>query len=147
MQVLLRKDVDRLGRIGDVVEVKAGYGRNFLLARGFAVPLTPANVRRVESEKKKADEERKVQEQELGVLAEKLKEVSITIAAKANEEGKLFGSVTAAQIAQALQADGYKVEERMIQLTEPLKETGTVEVPIQIKADLMSSCKVWIVAE
>ena len=147
MQVLLRKDVDRLGRIGDVVNVKPGYGRNYLLSRGLAVPVTPANMRRVEIEKKKAGEERKLQEQELGVLAERLKEVSITIAAKANEEGHLFGSVTAAQIAQMLQSEGHKIEEKMVQLTEPIKELGVVEIPIQLKPDLVSSCKVWVVAE
>jgi large subunit ribosomal protein L9 len=147
MQVLLRKDVDRLGKIGDVVNVKPGYGRNYLLARGLAMPLTAGNVRRVEIEKKKAEEERKVQEQELTVLAGRLKEVSITISAKANEEGHLFGSVTAAQIAQMLQAEGYKVEEKMVQLTDPVKELGVVEVPIQLKPDLVSSCKIWVVAE
>ena len=147
MQVLLRKDVDRLGRIGDVVNVKPGYGRNYLLAHGLAVPLTPANMRRVEIEKKKAEEERNLQAQALHVLAERLKEVSITIAAKANEEGHLFGSVTAAQIAQMLQSEGHRVEEKMVQLTEPIKELGVVEIPIQLQPDLVSSCKVWVVAE
>lgn len=147
MQVLLRKEVDRLGQIGDVVNVKTGYARNYLLTQGFAVPVTAANIRRVESEKQKHMEERKIFEQELDAMAERLKEVSITIPAKANEEGHLFGSVTAAQIATMLQGEGYKVEEKMIQITEPIKELGVVEVPIQLKADLLSSCKVWVVAE
>jgi len=147
MQVLLRKDVEGCGHIGDVVDVKPGYGRNYLLTRGLAVPLTPGNIKRVEVEKKKAEEETKVQNQELNVLAERLKGVSITIPAKANEEGHLFGSVTAAQVAGVLQADGHKVEEKMIQLAEPIKEVGVVEVAIQLKPGLLSTCKIWVVAE
>jgi large subunit ribosomal protein L9 len=147
MQVLLRKEVDRLGHIGDVVNVKSGYARNYLLPQGFAVPLTPGNIRRVTIEKQRAEQEIKLYEQELDSMAERLREVSITIPAKANEEGHLFGSVTVAQIATMLQGEGYKVEEKMIQLTEPIKELGVVEVPIQLKADLISSCKVWVVAE
>jgi large subunit ribosomal protein L9 len=147
MQVLLRKDIEGLGHIGDVVEVKPGYGRNYLLPRQLAVPVTPGNMRRVESEKKKAEEERKVLDQELDAMAERLKQVSITIPAKANEEGHLFGSVTAAQIAGLLQAEGYKVEEKMIQMTDAVKELGVVEIAIQLKPGLLSSCKIWVVAE
>ena len=80
-------------------------------------------------------------------MAERLKAVSITVPAKANEEGHLFGSVSAAQIAQMLVAEGYKVEEKMIQIAEPIKELGVVEVPVQLKPELITSCKVWIVAE
>ena len=147
MQILLRKDIEGLGHIGDVVNVKPGYGRNYLLPRQWAVAVTPGNIRRVESEKKKAEEARKVLDQELDSLAERLKQVSITIPSKANEEGHLFGSVTAAQIAGLLQAEGHKVEEKMIQLTEPVKELGVVEIPIQVRPGLMSSCKIWVVAE
>ena len=147
MQVLLRKDVERLGQVGAVVDVKPGYARNYLLPQGIAVTLTPGNVRRVEIEKLRAEQQRQVEEQEMKLLAERLSSASITISAKANEEGHLFGSVTAGQIAEMLLADGYKVEEKMLQLTEPIKELGVVEVPIQLQPDLVSSCKVWIVAE
>ena len=147
MQVLLRKDIEGLGHIGDVVQVKTGYGRNYLLPKQLAVPVTAGNIRRVESEKKKVEEERKVLDQELDGMAERLKQVSITIPAKANEEGHLFGSVTAAQIAGLLQAEGYKVEEKMIQMADAVKELGVVEIPIQLKPGLLSSCKIWVVAE
>ena len=147
MQVLLRKNVERLGRMGDVVDVKSGYARNYLLPQKIAVTLTQGNIRRVEIEKLRAEAQRQAKAQELALLAERLATASITIAAKANEEGHLFGSVTAAQIAEMLQSEGYQVEERMIQLTEPIKELGVVELPIQISPDLISSCKVWIVAE
>lgn len=147
MQVLLRKDVEGLGHIGDVVDVKMGYARNYLLPRGVAFTVSEGNLRRVAVEKRKAEEERRVYEQELDRMAEGLKEVSITISAKANEEGHLFGSVTPAQIAAQLTAEGYKVDEKMIHLAEPIKELGVVEVPIQLKPELVSSCKVWVVAE
>lgn len=147
MQVLLREDVERLGRIGDVVEVKPGYARNCLLPQGKAVPLSAGNLRRVEVLKQRAEAERKQREQELAGLAESLNAVSITLAAKANEEGHLFGSVSAAQIAEALEAEGYKVDEKMIQLAEPIKELGVIEVPIQVTPEVQSACKVWIVAE
>ena len=147
MQILLRQEVDRLGQIGDVVSVKPGYARNYLIPQGLAVTLTAGNIRRVEIEKRKAQEASQRQDEELASLAEQLKSASITISAKANEEGHLFGSVAAAQIAEMLEAEGYKVEERMIQLAEPIKELGVIEVPIQVKPELMSSCKVWVVAE
>jgi len=147
MQVLLIRDVERLGRIGDVVEVKPGHARNYLLPRGLAVTLTPANLRRVEREKQRMEQVRQARERELAALAEHLKSVSITITAKANEEGHLFGSVSAARVAEMLQEEGYQVEERMVQLSEPIKEVGVVEVPIQLKPDLITSCKVWVVAE
>jgi len=147
MQVLLRREVARLGQMGDVVEVKPGYARNYLLPQGLAVTLNAGNIRRVEIETKRVEEEKKALEQELTALAERLQTASVTVAAKANEEGHLFGSVAASQIAEMLQAEGYKVEERMIQLEEPIKEVGVVEVPIQLTPELASACKVWIVAE
>lgn len=146
MQVLLRKDVERLGHIGEVVNVKPGYGRNYLLARGLAMEVTPANIKRVDIERKKQEEERKLLDQELSAVAERLKDVSITIPAKANEEGHLFGSVPPARIAEMLRAEGFKIEEQMVHI-EPIKELGVVEVPIQLKADLLATCKVWVVAE
>jgi len=147
MQVLLRKDVERLGKMGELVDVKTGHARNYLLPQGLAVTVTAGNMRRVEIEKRKAEEARQAQDQELAALAERLKTASITIAAKANEEGNLFGSVPAAQIAEMLQSEGYKVEEKMIQLEEPIKEVGVIDLPIEVKPELMSSCKVWVVAE
>ena len=147
MQVLLRQDVEGLGKIGDVVTVKPGYARNYLLARNIAIGVSPGNIKRVEREKQKAEATRQVEDQELAAMAERLRAVSVTIPAKANPEGRLFGSIGAAQIAQLLQTEGYKVEEKMIMLEEPLKDLGVVEVQIQLKPELQTSCKVWVVAE
>jgi large subunit ribosomal protein L9 len=147
MQVLLRKEIEQLGTIGDVVDVKPGYARNYLLPQGLAINLTPGNLRRVEILKRRAEAEHKARKEELSSLAENLKTVSITIAARANEEGHLFGSVGAAQIAETLQGEGYKVDEKMVQLEEPLREVGVVDVPLRIAPDVVTTCKVWIVAE
>ena len=147
MQVLLRQNVEHLGGMGDVVTVKNGYARNYLLPQGLAVAVTDANIRRVQREKDKAEEAAKQLQTEFTAMAENLKTVSITLSAKANEEGHLFGSITAAHIAETLQAEGYKVEEKMIYLPEHIREVGVIEVPIQLTPELATFCKVWVVAE
>ena len=147
MQVLLRKSIDRLGDIGDVVTVKPGYARNYLLAQGLAVAVNDANIRRVQIEKEKAEETSRQLQSELTAMAENLKTVSITLSAKANEEGHLFGSISATHIAETLQAEGYKINEKMVVLPEHIKELGVIDVPIQLSPELVTSCKVWVVAE
>ena len=147
MQVLLKKTVETLGQIGDIVEVKNGYARNYLLPQGVAVPVTPANLKLVEAEKQKHELALKKREEELRQLAERLSAASVTIQAKANEEGHLFGSVSAQQIADALITDGYQLDAGQIQLAEPIKELGVYEIPVQLLPDLSAACKVWVVGE
>lgn len=147
MQVLLKKNVEKLGEIGDIVDVKNGYARNFLLPRGYAVTVSESNLQMVEREKVRNKEVMAKHTEELKQLADRLTEASVTIPSKANEEGHLFGSVGAQQIADALASDGYQVSPRMIQLEEPIKEVGVYEIPIQLNADLAASCKVWVVGE
>lgn len=147
MQLLLKKDVEKLGQIGDIVDVKNGYARNYLLPRGLAVPVNESNLRMVESAKASRSEALARQQEELRQLADRLAGASVTIPAKANEEGHLFGSVSAQQIADALVREGFQVAERMVRLEEPLKEVGVYEVPIQLNPELAPSCKVWVVGE
>jgi len=147
MQVLLKKNVEKLGQIGDIVDVKAGYARNYLLPQGLAVNVSPANLKLVEVEKKRHEQEIEKQKDELRALAERLAGASVTIQAKANEEGHLFGSVGAQRIAEAFNDDGYQVDARQIQLSEPIKELGVYEIPVQLLEDLNVSCKVWVVGE
>jgi len=147
MQVLLKKNVEKLGQIGDIVEVKPGYARNYLLLQGLAVPVSEANLKLVEREKKQHELELKKREEELRQLAERLASASVTIQSKANEEGHLFGSVSAQQIADCLINEGYRVEARQIQLAEPIKDLGVYEIPIQLLQDLSVSFKVWVVGE
>ena len=122
MEIILLENVGNLGRKGEIVSVKDGYARNYLVPSGLAVYVTAESLRRAELLKKKYIQEEMERRGALKELAAKLGTVSITISAKASEEGHLFGSVGAAQIADALRADGYDVEERMIQLPEPIKE-------------------------
>ena len=147
MQVLLKKDVEKLGQIGEIVKVKTGYARNFLLPQGIAVPVSEANLRLVKREKALRREALERQEEELRQMADRLAGASVTIPSKANEEGHLFGSVSAQQVADALVQEGFQVVERMVRLEEPIKEVGVYEVPVQLTSDLAASCKVWVVGE
>ena len=147
MQVLLTRSVDDLGEIGDIVNVKSGYARNYLLPQGLAAPVTDANLRLVAVDKKRRQESLERREEELTQLAERLSSASVTIQARANEEGRLFGSVDAGQIADALSEEGYPVEAEMALLDEPIREVGVYDVPIQVKPDTQAVCKVWVVRE
>ena len=147
MQVLLKKDVGKLGQIGDIVDVKAGHARNYLLAQGLAVLVSPANLKMVEAEKRRHQVAVEKRDEEQRQLSERLSSASVTIQAKANEEGHLFGSVSAQNIADALANDGYQVGAAQIQLGEPIRELGVYEIPVQLLPELSSSCKVWVVGE
>ena len=144
MEVLLRDDVDNLGARGEVVKVRAGYGRNYLLPRGLAVQATPANVKRIEMQRKsllkKATEEKAVAEQQ----ADLLKELTLEFARKVGEHGLLYGSVTSMDIAEAFAAKGYEIERRKITLKEPIKETGEYEVPVKLHREVMANVKVIV---
>ena len=147
MEVILRQAVDNLGHPGDVVDVTNGYARNYLLPRGFAFQATEGNKKRIQQEKARleaAEEARRTSAQQ---LADRLAEVSITFAARVGEEGKLFGSVTAADIAQQLEAQGHHVEKRMIDLHEPIRALGVYRVPIRLHADVRPEIKVWVIKQ
>ncbi len=147
MEVILRQAVDNLGHPGDVVTVSNGYARNYLLPRGIAFQATEGNKKRIAQEKARleaAESERRGTAEE---LARKLEEVSITFAARVGEEGKLFGSVTAADIAQQLEAQGHHIEKRMIDLHEPIKALGVYRVPVRLHADVKPEIKVWVIKQ
>ena len=147
MEVILRQAVDNLGHPGDVVDVSNGYARNYLLPRGVAFLATEGNKKRIAQEKARlesAESERRTSAQ---ALADRLAEVSITFAARVGEEGKLFGSVTAADIAQQLEAQGHHVDRRMIDLHEPIKALGVYRVPLRLHADVRPEIKVWVIKQ
>jgi len=147
MKIILRKDVDTLGKVGDVVSVKDGYARNYLIPRGIAFEATEGALRQVEEEKKqqarRLEKERTIAEN----LAVQLEKISITIKMKVGEEEKLFGSVTAQMIADALTEKGITIDKRLIELEEPLKALGIYDVPIKLHGGVVSKIKVWIVRE
>jgi len=147
MDVILREDVDKLGRTGEVVTVKDGYARNFLLPRGLAYPATDGNRRRLEAERKQQD--RRVAAEVAGArdVAARLEAVSLSFSMKAGEGDKLFGSVTAGDIAERLAAEGLPVDRKAIELEEPIKALGVYKVPVRLHADVKPEIRVWVVKE
>ncbi len=147
MQVLLRENVSRLGRRGEVVTVKNGYARNYLLPKGMAVEVRRGEAAAIEAEKKRLDRVALQEQMEAEERAERLKESSVTITAKANEEGHLFGSVGPAEIAEALSAEVAPVEPSAVRLESHIKELGVYDVTVHIWGDLEAVTKVWVVGE
>jgi len=147
MKLILTEDVEKLGHRGDLVEVKAGFGRNFLLPQGLALAATEHNVRAVESKKKKVEAGKIKERDEAQALAHRIGKLSITIARKVGENDMLYGSVTASDVAEALAGHGIVVDRRKIHLDEPLKTLGVVDVPVKIHPEVEASVKVWVVKE
>jgi len=147
MEVILREDVASLGKAGQLVKVKAGYGRNFLLPGGLAYEATEGNKKRISLEKGRLEAAENDRRAAATTIAEKLAEVSVTFAARVGEEGKLFGSVTTADIAHQLEVQGYHIEKRQIELNEPLKSLGVYRVGVRLHADVKPEIKVWIIKQ
>ena len=148
MEVILRQAVENLGQPGDLVKVSPGFARNYLLPRGVAFEATPGNIKRIAQEKARleaAEGQRRSSAQEVAV---KLEEVSLTFSARVGEEGKLFGSVTASDIADQLHAQGFpQIEKRQIDLHEPIKALGVYRVPVKLHADVKPEIKVWVIKQ
>ena len=147
MEVILRRAVENLGKPGDVVKVKNGYARNYLLPHNLAYEATPGNLKRIQQERARleaAESQRRDSAQE---IATKLEQVSLTFSARVGEEGKLFGSVTATDIAQQLEQQGFHVEKRQIDLHEPIKSLGVYRVPIRLHADVKPEIRVWVIKQ
>ena len=147
MEVILREHVDNLGRRGDIVKVAAGYARNYLLPRKLALAVTEGNKRQIERERKIADLRDVEEKQQADALAARLADVEIEIARRVGENNTLYGSVTSADIAHALEAKGFQVEKRRIVLQEPLKALGEVTVPLKIHREVTAQVKVKVVPE
>ena len=147
MEVILRRAVDNLGHPGDLVKVSAGFARNFLLPRGYAFEATPGNRKRIEQDRQRLEAAESGRRDEAQAVADRLGEVSLTFSARVGDEGKLFGSVTAADIAQQLEAQGHHVEKRQIDLHEPIRALGVYRVPIRLHADVRPEIKVWVIKQ
>jgi large subunit ribosomal protein L9 len=148
MRLLLRDSVDGLGIIGDVVDVKPGYARNYLLPTGLATAVTPDNLLAVEKRKQKLLTQAAAKKTELERIGQDLAGKRVTVRAKAGEEGKLYGSVSAAQISAAFAEGGYPVDEKCVLLDEPIKEVGVYEVGIKLHKDIEPvTAKVWVVED
>jgi large subunit ribosomal protein L9 len=147
MEVILREHVDNLGRRGDVVKVAAGYARNYLLPRKLALAVTENNKRQIEREKKLAEARDMEERSAAEAVAQRLAQLEIEIARRVGEHDTLYGSVTSADIAQALQARGYEIDKRKIVLHDPIKSIGETTVPLKIHRDVTAQVKVKVVAE
>jgi large subunit ribosomal protein L9 len=148
MEVLLRKDIDKLGAAGQIVKVTPGYARNYLLPRKLATPATADNLNRLEAEKRRAEREAVKAHEALVELGKKLESTSCTVTAQAAESGTLFGSVAAAAIAEVLRAEGFPmVDEKAVQLAEPIKETGVYAVKVVLAPDIEATTRIWVVAD
>ena len=147
MEVILRQSIEKLGQPGDIVKVSPGYARNFLLPRGIAYEATPGNKKRLEQERQRLEAAEAERREKAQQISNRLGDVSLTFAARVGDEGKLFGSVTAADIAAQLEAQGHHIEKRQIELHEPIKALGVYRVPIRLHADVKPEIKVWVIKQ
>jgi large subunit ribosomal protein L9 len=145
MEVILKQDVDKLGKAGAVIKVKEGYARNFLIPNGLAVRLTSANLKMLEREKQiKVTQLEKIKN-EAAELGKRLGGISLTIPALTQEEDKLYGSITAQDIAAALKEEGIEIDNNILHLDEPIKSLGIYEIPLKLHPEVEAKIKVWIV--
>ena len=147
MKVILREDVYNLGKSGELVNVKDGYARNFLLPRGLAVLANPKNVRELDHQKSVAQAKAAKLKASAEAIAKRLADTAITLKRKVGEQDKLYGSVTALDVAEALAARGLHLDRRSIDLKEPLKTLGDFEVPVKLHAEVVGKLKVKVEAE
>lgn len=147
MKVILKQDVKGLGKGGDLIEVKDGYARNYLIPQGLVASATSKNIKAIEHAQKQIANRIKQERAGAEDLAARLKNVSITIAKRVGENNRLFGSVTNKELAEALREEGLLVDRRFIELEENIKELGVFEVPVRLHQDVTTTVKVWVVAK
>lgn len=147
MKVILKEDIPNLGKAGQIINVKDGYARNFLLPKGLALLADEKNMKLLEYQKKKIEEEAKKKRQDAESVAARLSEIQLNIKAKAGEDQKLFGSITSKDIAEALQKEGFSIDKRQINIPEPIKRIGDYEVEVKLDANVTAKVKVNILPE
>jgi len=147
MQIVLKEDIDKLGRRGEVVKVANGYARNYLLPLGKALPATPGNLKVIEREKRRYVVHQTKEKEEHETLSRRIQALSLTLVRKVGESDVLYGSVTSGDIAEALSKEGVVVDKRRIQLAEPIKSLGIYTIPIRLHPEVTAEVKVWVVKE
>ncbi len=147
MKILLKKDINTLGKTGEVVDVANGYARNYLLPKKFAVIVTKGNIEQINIQREKNEEKQNEEIKRLKDLADDISKISYTITVKTNEEGKLFGSVTASHIADAISEKGYEIDENMVILETPIKRCDLFNINVMLHPDVKAQCRIWIVSE
>ncbi len=147
MKILLKKEIKELGNIGDVVDVANGYARNYLLPKKLATVVTKGNIEQINLQRLKNEEKRKEEIRNLQALADDIAKISYTITVKTNKDGKLFGSVTASDIAKVLSDKGFQIDEKMVILDAPIKKCDLHNINVVLHPDVKAQCRVWIVSE
>src|SRR5687767_3715052 len=147
MEVILKEHVDNLGRRGDIVKVAEGYARNYLLPRKLALMVNEGSKRQIEREKKNAEARELEEKSQAEAYAQRLGQADLTIARKVGENNVMYGSVTSADVAHALEAKGFEIDRRKIQMPDPFKALGEFKVPVKIHRDVTAEVTVKVVAE
>ena len=147
MDVILRKDVGKLGKAGEVDSVMTGYARNFLFPQGLALEASAGNLKVVEKEKEKSLLRQQQQKQQAQELADRIQAVSCRITVRAGEDGKLFGSVTTQDIVEAYKSEGIELDKKKIELERPIKEEGVYKIQLKLHPEINAEGKIWVVKE
>jgi large subunit ribosomal protein L9 len=147
MRIVLRDDVDNLGHRGEVLDVAAGYARNFLLPKGKALPATEGNMKRVEQERRKHAVHLAKEKEDAAAMGRRLAGLSCTIVRKVGENDQLYGSVTASDIAEYLEKEGVVLDKRRILIEEPIRALGIYTIPVKLHAEVTGEIRVWVVKE
>lgn len=145
MEVILSKDIDRIGKSGHIVKVKDGFARNFLIPNGLAVPVTTANINKLEQDKQQKNLQSEKERREAEELRDKLARLSLTIPVLTHEEDKLYASITAQDVAAALNEEGFNIDKNLIMMDEPIKALGIFEVSVKLLPEIPAKLKVWVV--
>jgi len=147
MKIILKQDEPKLGSVGDVLTVKDGYARNFLIPRGIAVAANKSNLSVLEQDMKALELKKNKDKRVAEKFAEKLASASITAKVKAGEEDKIFGSVTTQDIAELLKEKGFDIDRKKIELAEPIKQLGVFQIPLKLHQDVEAKIKLWVIKE
>lgn len=147
MRIVLREDVEKLGRRGEVVNVAAGYARNFLLPKGVALHATEGNLKVVERERRRYVVHQAREREDAAAIARRLAGISCTIVRKVGENDQLYGSVTSSDIAEYLAKEGVVIDKRRILLDDPIRTLGIYTVPVKVHAEVQGEVRVWVVKE
>ncbi|MCA8996292.1 MAG: 50S ribosomal protein L9 [Planctomycetaceae bacterium] len=145
VEILLAENVENLGQQGEIVRVKPGYARNYLVPMGLATVATEANKRMVENHKKRQEAAQAARLKEIKQLADKIKNYSVTLEANATDDGQLYGSIVQADISKALVKAGYDVQPNHLKMEGPIKSLGMYTIPVQLHSDISTEVKVWVV--
>jgi len=145
MKVILRQDVPELGNAGELIEVKDGYGRNFLFPKNMAIPATKSSMNAIEEVKKQSEQRERKLRNEAEVVRDRIEKISLTTEVLVGDEDKVFGSVTNSDIAELLSKEGITVDKRMIELENPIKALGVYTVPVKVAKDVKADLKLWLV--